>query len=87
MSGNEVLLGDSQPSPDEQVGDSIDADLDRLAGRLYWELTTLDPHEGDCEWKGLTEAQREIYRLSVRGLFEELDGRCVERLLAQRDLL
>jgi hypothetical protein len=48
--------------------------IDALAARLYWKMEKLDPALPDVPiWDGLTERQREFYRLCVSDLLE-FDG-------------
>jgi hypothetical protein len=42
--------------------------VDRLAKRLYADLTKLDPVEGDPEWPALPDIDRHLYRQLIEGL-------------------
>jgi hypothetical protein len=49
---------------------TIGALLDVLAKRLHAEMENLDPTE-DGKWEHLSEREKEFYRLTVSGLFED----------------
>lgn len=48
-----------------------DADIWRLAERLHWAITSLDPFPDDLEWAELSAREREFYRCCINRLFED----------------
>ncbi len=55
---------------------SSEGAIEYLARRLHWKMEHLDPSE-DADWGGLSERQKEFYRLCVREVIR--DGSMVDR--------